>query len=527
MVQAHLESIASLVIEGTREAAAATAVVYELSEEHLSTAARLFAMARGTGAGAVAPVSGGAWRTRLIIAADGKVHGDWGPIPNRSREAFLDRMERAGRGEMVDDSVPRSYGLQCVRERHPLDDRMMTVICRDAATFDRLRREIGIGPLMKGLVKRDVLYVALQDETGILAVAPSAELLSAWNRDGELGSALQGGHRTHRIRHAGGRTVFEGLTPFEMADGTTALLRVGVDATTLDTLKRNTSRRYGIMVALVASVVTLVSILTWLYSAWRAHRAQNERALAEQERQRRHWETIGQMAGTVAHEIRNPLNTVGMVAQRLGREFAVPAAEKAEFSELVDLLRSESDRVNRVVTEFLELGRPLALERRSIGADRAVIDAVAPLRLRAEREGVRLELEDRCEGDVEVDVTRFRQMMTNLVENALDAVSAGGTITVRSSCGPDGLQVEVADDGAGIDQTRIEAVLEPFVSFKSRGTGLGLPLVKRLAEAHGGTFTIESNAGRGTTARVFIPTMTTRSSKRDDSHAGRDTAGRG
>jgi two-component system sporulation sensor kinase A len=104
-----------------------------------------------------------------------------------------------------------------------------------------------------------------------------------------------------------------------------------------------------------------------------------------------------------------------------------------------------------------------------------------------------------------LDKERFRQIIANLVGNALDAVPVGGVVRVESAFSQAGLTVEVSDNGPGIADDRLREVMKPFVSDKSTGTGLGLPLVKRIAEAHGGSLSLSSTPGGGIVASVFVP----------------------
>jgi signal transduction histidine kinase len=227
--------------------------------------------------------------------------------------------------------------------------------------------------------------------------------------------------------------------------------------------------------------------------------------LAEKEEEHRHWHTIGHMAATVAHEVRNPLNTLKMIAQRLRREFTIAEDEQQDFEEMVDLLSSESERVNRVVTEFLELGRPLKLEFQTLKVARVVSEAVMPLKLRAEQEDKVLQVENNCERDIRLDRGRFSQIVTNLVNNALDAVDTGGVVTISASCDAENLHVQVIDNGPGMSQEHLDSVMKPFFTTKSKGTGLGLPLTRRLVEAHDGQLDLSSELGQGTRADLVLP----------------------
>jgi len=373
--------------------------------------------------------------------------------------------------------------------------------------FAELRRETGIGPLLRGVVRKDVLYAALQDDTGILAVAPSADWISGFGEDPPLASALahSEGAGVSRLRRAQGVETFERLQPFAMPDESTVLLRVGIDASAFVLAEEKSEGRFTLLVALVSGLALLVGLLAALLWRWQSRSEQHERLLDEQRARSAHWEAVGQMAATVAHEVRNPLNTVIMVAQRLEREFDVRPEERAEFGELLGMLRSESARVNRVVTGFLELGKPLEMELREVDVREALGAAMLPGRIRAEKEGKRLELEDRFGGAFSLDGERFSQIMGNLIDNALDAVSEGGLVRVESGWENGALRISVVDDGIGMTRQETREVMRPFVSLKATGTGLGLPLVSRLVEAHGGTFELRSAPGVGTEARFTIP----------------------
>ena len=497
LFKAHVDSVALLVKEGAREASASTSLIYDITEENLLATARLLADSP--------PDTGSEPVIARVVVENGVPGGDFGPIPERARHRFIEWMRTGPEEVLVDDGPLRKLGLACIL--HSISPGKSTILCRDAEELSVLRREIGIGPLLKGVIKKDILYVALQDQEGILAVAPSPEHVSRWRDDPFLSASLESRRAsgTSRLRYVGGHAVFEGLIPFVMADDSTVLLRVGIDAAPLERVRESAWQRFSVMVGLVLGIVLLSFLVAWMIRHWQLKQLEMDRLFEAEEEKRKHWETIGQMAATVAHEVRNPLNTIGMVSQRLKCEFDIPEGERPAFDEMLDIMTSESRRVGRVVTEFLDLGKPLHLERRSVPADAAVREALLPLMMRAEGEGKTITLESHGSDAISLDQERFRQVIANLVGNALDAVSEGGAVRVRALCSPMGLTVEVSDNGPGIAGDRLQEVMKPFVSDKSTGTGLGLPLVKRIAEAHGGTFTLTSTPGGGTVASVFVP----------------------
>jgi signal transduction histidine kinase len=507
LFRAHVDSVALLVEEGAREAAASTSLIYELTEEHLSTAAELLPIAREAGQKQSNRPVDEAWTVHLVFSDDAPPQGEWGPVPEDERTRFLDQLDGAGPDELVDTGLAADLGLLCLYRKTGAG---LSLVCQSAEKVNALRAKTGIGPLLRGVVKEDVRFVALQDATGVLAIAPSTDLLTKWGEDPMLEASLIGESdgTLSRLRQVNGQPVFEGLIPFEMADESKVVLRIGIDASPLLEVRENLEQRYNVMVALAAGVVLLVGLLSWFFWRWQEKEAAMQALLASQAEQQKHWQTIGQMAATVAHEVRNPLNTVAMVSQRLQTEFSIDGEERADFDEMVGLLLSESKRVGQVIQEFLDLGAPLKLQLEQIDVEDSLNTALLPMQIRAEKEGKTIALIHRGGGRVVLDDMRFRQMVTNLVGNALDAVSEGGEVVVRSECSPTGLQLKVVDNGMGLNEDEVKNVIHPFVSLKASGTGLGLPLVKRFTDLHGGEFTIESKRGKGTTARIVIPAPT-------------------
>jgi signal transduction histidine kinase len=251
--------------------------------------------------------------------------------------------------------------------------------------------------------------------------------------------------------------------------------------------------------------VALSILAAVLFSRRQRMNEEAQRLLAAREEENRHWQAIGQMAATVAHEVRTPLSSLKMIGQRLRREFTVPEADRAEFDELLALLDSESERVNRVVSEFLELGRPLVLSRKQVGLQALLDECIAPLRIRADREGKVLDTGRAPAEVVSVDSARFHQVIRNIAGNALDAVRAGGRVGIVAEKVRGGFAVRITDNGPGMDADTLVRAQQPFMTTKASGTGLGLPLARRLVEAHGGRLEMKSQAGVGTEVSLFFP----------------------
>lgn len=209
----------------------------------------------------------------------------------------------------------------------------------------------------------------------------------------------------------------------------------------------------------------------------------------------------GQMVAGVAHEVRQPLFALGTTAYVLGDKLR----DRPELQGEVKLIERETRRMNRVVEELLEFAKPAELARHPTSPATLLHDAVAIFRAEHDPEeklAVTVDVEGAPEVIV-VDADRVQQVLVNLMSNAKR--HAAGLTRVALAARAEGAErvvIEVADDGAGIDAGALPRLFEPF--FTTGGTGLGLPIARRIAEAHGGGIAVTSGPG-GTTFRVTLP----------------------
>jgi len=210
---------------------------------------------------------------------------------------------------------------------------------------------------------------------------------------------------------------------------------------------------------------------------------------------------VGGLAAGLAHEIRNPLASMCGSIEVLG---AAPGLDEQE-RRLMQVVRSEAERLEALVREFLSFARPLSPAIEALDGARAVADTVELFRAEVAERGI--ELRARAESPVWVhaDPGQFRQVLWNLLGNAADATPPGGRVDVQMvSQGGQGV-LEVKDTGHGIADEDVDRIFDPFFTTKERGTGLGLAIVHRIIEAHGGNLSVRSQLGRGTTFRVALP----------------------
>ena len=214
---------------------------------------------------------------------------------------------------------------------------------------------------------------------------------------------------------------------------------------------------------------------------------------------------LGNLAATVAHEIRNPLNSVSMGLQRLKAEFT-PTRDADDYARFLKLMQEEVQRLNAIVEQFLSLARPLHLNREAI-ALAPYLNELAAL-ITPEANASRVSVELKVPGDlppVHADRNYLKQLLLNLVLNGIQAMPDGGTLSIAARTVKDRLELTVADQGTGIKAAVLKKIFEPYFTTKNNGSGLGLSVARRIAEAHGGTITVESEASRGSRFRVLLP----------------------
>jgi signal transduction histidine kinase len=210
---------------------------------------------------------------------------------------------------------------------------------------------------------------------------------------------------------------------------------------------------------------------------------------------------LGQLTAGLAHELRNPLGTIKTSAEMLHRTVS---AENDVAREMAGFISSEVDRTNSLVTRFLQFARPLQLRLETADLAQALDRAVAMV----EREAPGISIYKNYEPGIPpflFDAELMERVFYNLALNAAQATAAGGAITVKTRVGGGFAEIAIIDRGAGIDSQHVDSIFNPFFTTKPQGVGLGLAIVSTIVDEHGGKITVESEFGKGSVFRVFLP----------------------
>jgi len=211
---------------------------------------------------------------------------------------------------------------------------------------------------------------------------------------------------------------------------------------------------------------------------------------------------LGQLSAGLAHEIRNPLASIAGAAGILQRNHH----RERDDAECLEIISKECQRLNGLLTQFLDFARPRAPKYQTTDFG-AVVDSVMELAAHAvDKRSIELRKEISPDlAPVECDPDLLKQVLLNLVINAIQAMPGGGEVVVSAAPRNDRLSIEVKDEGCGIGEADRDRIFDPFFTTKENGTGLGLSVAHQIVEQHGGILTGEANLGRGMTFSVSLP----------------------
>ncbi|EMM5897011.1 TPA: two-component system sensor histidine kinase ZraS [Klebsiella michiganensis] len=274
---------------------------------------------------------------------------------------------------------------------------------------------------------------------------------------------------------------------------------IAFDTRELDADHARSLRNMVIMLCAAGVVMAATLLAQFWFRRYQRSRKQLHEATARKEK----LVALGHLAAGVAHEIRNPLSSI----KGLAKYFAERTPADGEAHQLAQVMAKEADRLNRVVSELLELVRPAHLTYQSVDLNDVITHSLQLISQDAASRSITLAFTAQpalCR--IQADPDRLKQVLLNLYLNAVHAIGRDGVITVAvRECGDGRVKVSVADSGKGMTAEQLQAIFTPYFTTKADGTGLGLAVVQNIVEQHGGTIHAESAPGEGALFTLYLP----------------------
>ena len=231
-----------------------------------------------------------------------------------------------------------------------------------------------------------------------------------------------------------------------------------------------------------------------------------ERALEEKLREAEHLSGIAQLAKSIAHEIRNPLNFISLSIDHLKKKYMPQGNEdKAQFETLIVSIKHEIQRLNKLVGDFLEYGKPMRLSLQVTDLGNLIGEVLELVRAKAEKDGIRITYRNGEIPLLSVDPELIKTCIFNIILNAFQAMPEGGDLTVITETSNGKAHIIVEDTGEGVSKENMQKLFDPFFSTKRTGLGLGLAMTKRVVEEHGGKADFQSTEGKGSVMTISLP----------------------
>lgn len=386
------------------------------------------------------------------------------------------------------------HSIQHLAAAARIEEGVVVLVRVEWSTAYTFTRRFGVENLLLDLLGTGaVLYLSYLEEPGSLLVE------GAWN-GGPVPVLLEGGG----LRTVYGKPIFEVNMALEAPAGSSANLRVGLDGSPLVAAARQTVARSlvtGLILAALAFAGTGLAFVSHYRSLERKQAVAKLAALETAKQRSQRLAAAGALTAGLAHEVRSPLNAIGLAAQRLERKLPDTAGGTRQMATGIG---REVRRLEGVLRTFLDLASPVSGDRECVELSSIATEVVQLLEAEAEAEMVQLE-PVRGSAVAMVDREAMRRALINLVRNAIQASPPDNRVSVSIASTNDQVQICVGDQGKGVAAEIADRVFDPFVTGRDAGTGLGLALVKRVVEEHGGTISLESSDRPGTLARIKLP----------------------
>ena len=304
------------------------------------------------------------------------------------------------------------------------------------------------------------------------------------------------------VESSGGKRYLEVVKPVALDESNLGFLKIGLSLGSMEVAWRNSLRAMVILgIAIVAAGILGMAAI---FHNQRLH-LEKVNALEIEVLHRERLCALGNLAATVAHEVRNPLNAISMGLQRLKIEFQ-PTEDRDQYSHLTELMLGEARRLNSIVEQFLSLARPIEIKAEALPLQEILKELAELQKGDARESNVRIRVIAAPNlPPLKADPSHLTQVLLNLMLNGLQAMPHGGTLTLEAKTSNSNFLIAVTDTGTGIAAENLSRIFDPYFTTKAQGSGLGLAISRRIIEAHGGTIAVTSEVAQGCRFEISLP----------------------
>jgi len=438
----------------------------------------------------------GAFGDVTVVGDPGSIMYVWGKLWSR-RSAAYSHPPRLAQSNFWEGSV---FGVALGAQSFP----GIIAVHADSDYVLNFKREIGVQRQIEELGRQsDIHHVALLDTSFAVIAHTDSSLIGKTLRDDFMAIAQTSEQPVSRIVSAqDNRRRYELVKPIAVSDSPLGFLKIGLSMDSADAAWQKSL--WSKLILGVGILGLGVLGLAAIFYNQRSH-IREIKALEAEVNRREHLSMMGNLAATVAHEVRNPLNSISMGLQRLKGEFK-PSQDEDEYSHFIELMRDEVQRLNSIVEQFLSLARPLKLKPHDLKIEQLLSELTTLTESDAKNSNVEIRLLTQDSPPIiTADPDYLKQVLLNLILNSIQAMPEGGILTLETGTSRGNVILTVRDTGVGIPQESLGRIFEPYFTTKANGSGLGLAIARRIIEEHGGTISVTSQRDEGSQFEIVLP----------------------
>ncbi len=445
-----------------------------------------------------------------IYDSKGNLLRSWpSPIPSIERRTLLQDLIEKKRSVVIDLfgkplSEDHWFSIAILRKTIP----GIIALHFNGEQIKRLFRQFAIQRAISDIGLREgILYISVQDAQFDILAHTDPAFSGKKEEDSFLKGSLQSNQPLSRLlQSTKGEEVFEVVKSFSLKDKPMGLIRIGYSSKEISPLLSQVKKNVALSIFFFLILGVSATTLIWVNQNRHLRKVkemEDRIQLAER------LSSLGHLAAGVAHEIRNPLNAIGMGLQRLKKEF-LPQEEskREEYLSFTELIFKEIRRVNEIIEQFLTLSRPFELNLKHSSLQELLKNLVTLLKEEASSQGIQIRAETHSDLPlIKMDNEKLTQAFLNIMKNGMQAIEKGGVLRVETQSFKDRVEVSFSDSGSGIPPEQMEKIFNYYYTTKEKGVGLGLPIAHRIIEAHGGQLKVESKVGFGTKVTILLPVI--------------------